>query len=160
MHRNAKKKQKWAIEKPKLDNARRLRGIFFIEPDEKNSKRTMKNARRKLEILMPGAMPCGLQIHQHKETCGTVGQHNTKYACVVEADESMSIRMDGSQSKNHEDHIAEKGMNSSSHHNLVHKFIPMLESHENTRCESSSGERMGKLEKIQAWQLTNLKNKS
>ena len=26
-----KAKQKWAIEKPKLDNARQLRGIFFIE---------------------------------------------------------------------------------------------------------------------------------
>ena len=29
----SKAKQKWAIEKPKLDNARQLRGIFFIEPD-------------------------------------------------------------------------------------------------------------------------------
>ena len=28
-----KEKQKWAIEKPKLDNARRLRGIYFIEHD-------------------------------------------------------------------------------------------------------------------------------
>ena len=29
-----KEKQKWAMEKPKLDNARRLRGIFLIEPDD------------------------------------------------------------------------------------------------------------------------------
>ena len=29
-----KEKQKWAIEKPKLENARGLRGIFFIEPDD------------------------------------------------------------------------------------------------------------------------------
>ena len=28
----SKATQKWAIEEPKLDNARRLRGIFFIEP--------------------------------------------------------------------------------------------------------------------------------
>ena len=28
-----KEKQKLAIEKPKLDNARRLRGIYFIDPD-------------------------------------------------------------------------------------------------------------------------------
>ena len=27
-----KEKQKWAIEKPKLDNAKRLRGIYFIDP--------------------------------------------------------------------------------------------------------------------------------
>ena len=29
-----KAKQKWIIEKPKLDNARQLRGIFFIAPDD------------------------------------------------------------------------------------------------------------------------------
>ena len=27
-------KQKWAVEKPKLDNARKLRGIYFIDPDD------------------------------------------------------------------------------------------------------------------------------
>ena len=31
---NRKEKQKWAVEKPKLDNARRLRGICFIELDD------------------------------------------------------------------------------------------------------------------------------
>ena len=30
-----KAKQKWAIEKPKLDNARQVRGIFFIEPQRR-----------------------------------------------------------------------------------------------------------------------------
>ena len=29
-------KQNWIIEEPKLDNARQLRGIFFIEPDDEN----------------------------------------------------------------------------------------------------------------------------
>ena len=29
-----KEKQKWAVEEPKLDNARRLRGIYFIDPAE------------------------------------------------------------------------------------------------------------------------------
>ena len=37
-----KEKQKRAIEKRKLDNARRLRGIFFIELDDEEFKRTMK----------------------------------------------------------------------------------------------------------------------
>ena len=32
----SKAKQKWAIEKPKLENARRLRGIFLIEQMMKN----------------------------------------------------------------------------------------------------------------------------
>ena len=41
-------KQRWAIEKPKLENARQLRGIFFIEPNDEEFKLTMKAARRKL----------------------------------------------------------------------------------------------------------------
>ena len=51
-----KKKQKRAIEKPKLDNARRLRGIYFVNLDDEEFKLTMKNARRMLEIPMPAAM--------------------------------------------------------------------------------------------------------
>ena len=31
---NSKAKRKWAIEKPKLDNARQLHGIFFFEPND------------------------------------------------------------------------------------------------------------------------------
>ena len=33
-----KEKQKWAIEKPKLDNARRLRGVYFIDPADEEFK--------------------------------------------------------------------------------------------------------------------------
>ena len=38
--RNAKlrEKQKWSMEKPKLDNALRLRGIYFIDPEDKEFK--------------------------------------------------------------------------------------------------------------------------
>ena len=60
MARNAKLREKleWAIKKPKLDNARRLRGIYFIDPEDKEFKETIKNARRKLETPMAPAMPC------------------------------------------------------------------------------------------------------
>ena len=36
-----KEKQKWTIEKPKLDNARRLRGIYFIDPEDEEFKLKM-----------------------------------------------------------------------------------------------------------------------
>ena len=51
MRRNAKLKesQKWSHEKPQLGNARRLRGIYFIDPEDKEFKDTIKNARKKLE---------------------------------------------------------------------------------------------------------------
>ena len=43
----AKKKaeHRCAIEKPKLDSARQLKGIFFIEPNDEEFKLTMKAAR-------------------------------------------------------------------------------------------------------------------
>ena len=50
MGRNAKLKErhKWSDEKKaKLDNARRLRGIYFIDPEDKEDKETIKNARKK-----------------------------------------------------------------------------------------------------------------
>ena len=72
-------------------------------------------------------MLCGLQHHKHRENCCAVGEHKTKYACLVEADESMRIRMERSQNKNHEDHIAGKGVKSLSHYNVVRKFILMLQ---------------------------------
>ena len=45
-----KEKQNWAIEKPKLENARRSLGVLFIDPGDHEFKRLMKNARRKLKI--------------------------------------------------------------------------------------------------------------
>ena len=57
---NRKAKQKWAIEKPKLDNARQSRGIFFFEPNDEECQHTVKNVCRKLEIPMPAAMPAAI----------------------------------------------------------------------------------------------------
>ena len=37
-----KEKQTWAVEKPKLANARRLRGIYFIDPEDEEFKFIMK----------------------------------------------------------------------------------------------------------------------
>ena len=68
MQRKSKAKQKWAIEKPKLDNARILRGIFSTEPTDEEFKHTMKNARRKFEIPMPAAMHCKTPANCRRET--------------------------------------------------------------------------------------------
>ena len=85
----------------------------------------MKNARRKLEIPMPAAMPCKTPAKCRGETCHKIGKRKIKYACIVDADESMRIRLEGVLHRCHEDHIAAKGINSMNHYNLVHKFTPM-----------------------------------
>ena len=71
----------------------------------------------------------------------------------------MRIRLEGVPHRYHEDHIAAKGTNSLCHYNLVHKFIPMPQALKNTRCEGCSAKRIGKLKKIPAWQLTEVRNK-
>ena len=63
-----KEEQKWAIEKPKLEHARRLRRISFIDPDDEEFKNIMKNAR----------WPCKIQREKYKETCRVgIARQNT-----------------------------------------------------------------------------------
>ena len=125
MGKNAKlkEKQKWSHEKPHLDNARKLRGIYFIDPEDTEIKETIKNARKKLETPLPPAMPCKIM----KKNCGSGGSNKikTKLACILEADESTRLSMGNSVPNHHEDHIAGKGNNSPQHYNLVHTFIPL-----------------------------------
>ena len=69
MGKNAKlkEKQKWSHEKLHLDNARKLRGIFFTDPEDKEFKETIKNARKKLGTPVALAMPCKIM----KKNCGS-----------------------------------------------------------------------------------------
>ena len=54
-----KEKHERAIEKPKLDDARRLRGTYFIDSEDGKHKETIsRNARKKLEVPMEAAMLC------------------------------------------------------------------------------------------------------
>ena len=55
-----------------LENARKLRGIYFIDPEDKEFKETIKNARKKLETSVAPALPCKIM----KKNVGVV--HPTK----------------------------------------------------------------------------------
>ena len=80
----------------------------------------MKNSRKKLEVPMPAAVPCKTPVNCRGETCSRIGKRKTKYACIVDADESMRIRLEGVPQRYHEDHITAKAVNSLNHYNLVH----------------------------------------
>ena len=56
---------------------------------------------------MPAAMPCKTPINSRDETRRSIGKHNTKYACTVDADESTRKRL-GVPQRYHEDHITAK----------------------------------------------------
>ena len=148
-HAKLKEKQKWSEERIHLENARKLRGIYFIDPEDMEFKETIKNARKKLETSVPPAMPCKIV-----KSCGSGASNKiqTKLECILEANESTRMRMGNSIPPNHEDHIAGKGENSLQHYNLVHKFIPMPQAMKIDR-------EWEKLEKISAWNLTKVKSK-
>ena len=106
MGKNAKlkEKQKWFNEKLHLENARKLRGIFFIDPEDKEFKETInvenarklrgiyfidpedkefkeaiKNARKKFETPVAPAMPCKIM----KKNCGSGASNKIKNKTCV-----------------------------------------------------------------------------
>ena len=108
--RNAKlkEKHKWSNEKSKLENARRLRGIYFIDPEDKEFKETIENARKKLETPMAPSMPCKTSKKcKHGVARGKTNEFKSKL--ILEASELTRLRMDESLPNHHEDHIAGKG---------------------------------------------------
>ena len=93
MQRKRKQNRDGLSRMPKLDNARQLRGIYFIEPDDEEFKLTIKAVRRKLEVPMPAAMPCKIPMKSSGETHRNIGKRKTKCACVIDADESTRSRV-------------------------------------------------------------------
>ena len=148
MGKNAKLKerQKWSHEKPQLDNATKLRGIYFIDPEDKEFEETIKNARKKLEIPVAPAMLC--KISKNNQNWAIGGKSNkikSTLACILEAGESTRLRMGESVPNHHEDHIAGKGDKSLQHYNLVHKFIPMLQAMKIPAAKAAVDKECGKI---------------
>ena len=73
-----KRKTKVGYRKTEAYNARRLRGIYFIDPANAEFKRKMKNVRRKLEIPMPAAVLCKIRWRKYNENCRTPDTRKTK----------------------------------------------------------------------------------
>ena len=155
-HSKLKEKQKWSNEKLHLENARKLRGIYFIDPEDKECKETIKNARKKLETSVAHAMPCKIM---KKWGSGGSNKIKTKLACILEADESTRMRMGNSKPHYHQDHIAGKGENSLQHYNLVHKFILMPQAVKILAAKAAVDKEWEKLEKISVLNLTKVRSK-
>ena len=109
--------------------SRRLRGIYFIDPDDEEYKETLKHARRRLERPMAPAMPCKRQLSLTKVVAKPeiASEKNSKtvYGCIVESHESTGQRAESGQSQKNEDHLEGKGFTLISHYDLLHKFIPL-----------------------------------
>ena len=155
-----KEKHKWSNEKLHLENARKLPGIYFIDPEDMEFRETIKNSCKKLETSVAPALPC--KISKNNQNCGNGDKSNkikTKLACFLEASECARLRMGEALPTHHEDHIAGKGDNSLQHYNLVHKFIPMPQAMKIPTAKAAVDKEWEKLEKISAWNLTKVRSK-
>ena len=145
MGKNAKlrEKQTWSHEKLHLDNARKLRGIYFIDPEDEEFKETIKNARKKLETSMAPAVPHIVL----KKNCWSGGSNkiDTKLAYILEADESARLRVGNSLPDHHEDHIGGLKGQFIVALLLAHKIYSSASIYENSWGKSSGGQRMGKI---------------
>ena len=119
-----KEKQHWIIEKSKLDNARQIRCIFFIEPDDEEFKHTMKNASRKLQIPMPAAMPWKTSENAAGKPAAVLGNTKPKM-CLYSRCLRIYENTIGRDTTKVSWRSHRWGVNSLSHYNLAHKFIPM-----------------------------------
>ena len=156
-HAKLKEKRKWYNEKLHLENARKLRGIYFIDPEDKEFKETIKNARKKLETSVALAMPCKIM-----KNCGSGASNKikTKLACILEANESTRMRMGNSMPHYHQHHFAGKRqLNSLQHDYLVHKIFPMPQAMKISAAKAAVDNEWEKLEKISAWNLTKVRSK-
>ena len=99
---------------------------------------------------MPAAMPCKILIKSSRGTHRNIGKRKTKYACVVDADESTRSRLEGAGHKPHQDHNTAKGMNSMALYSLVHKFIPMPQAMKIPDAKAAAEKYWEKLKKIPA----------
>ena len=152
-----KEEHEWAIEKPKLDNVRRLRGIYIIDPEDGEYKETTKNERKKLEIPMEAGMSCKMEAKKHSKLRETAD----------ESDESDKIQKDKSM------HVSWKLINNlreSVWNPLYQKIMKITSqvkdtirkvtaifsaqiysdapSDENSGCERRSGQRVGEARKV------------
>ena len=117
--RNEKRSKSGLSKNRSLTMLENCAGMYFIDPAGEEFKDILKNARRKLDVPVPAAMPCRTRREESRKTCSVSENGKTTYACIVEADENYE-KAYGRNS----DHIAWRGIDSLNHYNLVHKFIP------------------------------------
>ena len=91
-----REKQEWKNEKPKLDNVRQMKVIYFIDPDDEEYKEILKNPRRKLERSMAPIMPCRKSHSKRfKKRFVVVESHETRQRANFRVLETISLREGG-----------------------------------------------------------------
>ena len=84
MSKNSKTKenQNWTSEKPKLDNATRLRRSYFIDPEIPNSRNSLDMHGKKSEVPTVPAVPCKRTDSRHGISRSKNDDPKSKITCI------------------------------------------------------------------------------
>ena len=146
--------QEWAIEKPKLDNARKLRGIYFIDPEDGEYKDTIKNAKEKVGgyrwklLCFTSWLRRSVPRRCRKPTAKPKNPTKSKRPSMpvlwqlTKPQGSVWSLLFPEIIRNHEDHISEKGVLFNDSLQFGAHIYSHAPSDENSRCKSRSGQRM------------------
>ena len=107
----------WSGMSKAAQKKRKLRGIYFVGPESSDGGGYALRAEddeASQQVAGDGRRSQKFQQNFKK----------IKHACIVEAHESTRKRLESTLPGSHEDHITGKEYNSTSHKNLVHKFVP------------------------------------
>ena len=110
----------------------------------KNSSSQSKPARRKFEVPMPAAMPCKIPTKSSGEARRNIGKRKTKYACVVDADESTRPKARRSSTQTSPRSCRWKRDEFSESLQSCSQIHSDASSNEHSGCKGSSGKIMGK----------------
>ena len=149
-HAKLKEKQKWSNEQLHLENARKLRGIYFIDLEDKEFKETIRNARKKLKTPVALVMPWKVM-----KNCGNGGSNKIKKQNLRVFWKLMNLRNCVWETQYP---IIMKTILQP--YNLVHKFIPMRQTMKIPEAKAAVDKEWKNLEKFSAWNLTKVRNKS
>ena len=150
MGKNAKlkEKEKWSHEKLHLDNARKSRWISFIDPEDKEFKETIKNARKKLETPVALAMPC--KSIKSNKNCGSGASNKikTKLACILGSQWIYKIAYGRIIIKISSRPYCRKSKQFTTALQFGAQIYSYASGHENSNGKSSGGQGMGKIGEI------------
>ena len=87
-----KEKQNWSSERPKLVNARKLRGIHFIDREDMELAEIIKTAQKNWKcrplLLCRGKWATG----RNGVTCIQKDDHKSRLTCTLQADKTKRLR--------------------------------------------------------------------
>ena len=159
-----REKQEWKNEKPKLDNARRLTGVFFVGPDDQGHKETLKNARRNIGKAHGSshAVQEESSNHHHEGGCKQEShKRSPKRSMVVQWNlmNPHGNEWKNLQSQNRKIALQVK-VSLQLPITIVHTFLPMPQAMKIPDANAAVDKEWEKLEKIPAWNLTKVRSKS